>query len=34
MSAARLHFARADVRDATIDAWLAERPMSWLKVAA
>lgn len=28
------HFARADVRDATIEAWLAERPMSWLKVAA
>lgn len=29
-----MHFARADVRDATIEAWLAERPMSWLKVAA
>lgn len=29
-----MHFARADVRDATMEAWLAERPMSWIKVAA
>ena len=29
-----MHFARADVRDATMEAWLAERPMSWIMVAA
>lgn len=34
MSRVLCHFARADVRDATIEAWLAERPMCWLQVAA
>lgn len=34
MSPARLHFARLDVRDATIEAWLEDLPLSWLEVPA